>query len=337
MRYPGIRGLAALEWFELDDAGQLRLVADVGPIADVHVHLALHFGPWGRVDLQSAPRPTEHYLPVERELELDVYINKNFSSEDLSRMKSDLVWGNFRRTGPRQTHTLPNLEREMDALGIRASVLLPIELPRISNNAERWLEAARGRPLMANLGSVHPFERGFRQRLEAQKAAGIRGVKIHPAVQLLPPDHPRAMAVYRACAELELPVLWHCGPVDIEPPLGRYFSRLKHYWKAVHENPETTFVLGHSGALEFDLAMELLARYPNVWVETSSQGLPNVRRLLDEAPADRIMFGSDWPFYHQAGPLAKVLIATENQPDQRKRVLWENAARLFELDSPPPQ
>jgi len=44
------------------------------------------------------------------------------------------------------------------------------------------------------------------------------------------------------------------------------------------------------------------------------------------------MLGSDWPFYHQVVPIAKVLLATEGQPEVRRRVLWENAARLFGLD-----
>jgi predicted TIM-barrel fold metal-dependent hydrolase len=126
-------------------------------------------------------------------------------------------------------------------------------------------------------------------------------------------------------------VLFHCGPVDIEPPLGRYLSQLKHYWRAVADNPDTTFVLGHSGALQMEAALDLCKHYPNVYLETSSQGLPNVRRIVAEAPPERVMFGSDWPFYHQATPLAKVFIATEGQPETRARVLWQNAARLFEI------
>jgi predicted TIM-barrel fold metal-dependent hydrolase len=59
-----------------------------------------------------------------------------------------------------------------------------------------------------------------------------------------------------------------------------------------------------------------------------------VRRALTEGPPDRVMFGTDWPFYHQATQLAKVLMATESDPGTRSRVLWENAARLFDLEAP---
>jgi predicted TIM-barrel fold metal-dependent hydrolase len=56
-----------------------------------------------------------------------------------------------------------------------------------------------------------------------------------------------------------------------------------------------------------------------------------VRRILERAPEERVLFGSDWPFYHQAVPLAKVLLATEGAPRTRRRVLRDNAARLLGL------
>ena len=55
---------------------------------------------------------------------------------------------------------------------------------------------------------------------------------------------------------------------------------------------------------------------------------------LAEGPTDRIMHGSDWPFYHLAISIAKVLIATEGDAALRRAVLWENAARLFGFAAP---
>ena len=81
-------------------------------------------------------------------------------------------------------------------------------------------------------------------------------------------------------------------------------------------------------------ALALARRHPHVYLEISSQSLPNIRTILDRAPGERVLFGSDWPFYHQAIPLAKVLIATEGRPALRRRVLWENAAQLFGLSGP---
>jgi hypothetical protein len=326
------RALARLPWFR-SDGGRLTLREPLGcPVLDVHTHLALSYLLPGGVDLAARHPETEHYLPLGRAIELDVYANRNFSDDDLRRLRRDLTWASATRGGMRRTHTAPNLLAEMDELGITRAVLLPIDFPFLSQNAERYLDVAAREPRFLAFGSVHPFARDPADRLRAQDARGARGVKVHPAVQLVAPDHPRAVALYRVCGELGLPVLWHCGPVGIEPPLGRRLSQVKHYWGAIRACPETTFVLGHSGALQFELGLELSLRYPNVWLEVSSQSLGNVRRIVAEGPPDRVLFGSDWPFYHQSLALAKVLLATEGDPAARRRILWDNGARLLGLE-----
>lgn len=302
---------------------------DIGPIIDVHCHLALSYGRKVKVDLYREHDRTQHYLPMERPLDLEVYSNSNFAPQDLKRLKRDLGLRVFTAGGMRATHTVPNLTREMADLGIAASVLLPIDFPWLSRNAETYLEVASQRTDLISLGSVHPHDKNAAEKLDRQKALGARGIKIHPAVQTIAPDSPRSMALYRLCAERDLPVLWHCGPVGIETRLGRYLSQLKHYWRAVRENPDTTFVLGHAGARQPEQALELAQQYDNVWLEISCLGLGAVRRIVREAPSDRIMFGSDWPFYHQAIPLVKALMATEECPEIRPRLFFENAARLF--------
>lgn len=328
--------LARLPWFEVRD-GRLRLRdPEVGPMIDVHTHLALSFGTKpATVDLHREHPRTEHYLPVERPIDLDVYINKNFTAEDLARAKRDLSIDSLRDRGMRRTHTAPNLAREMADLGVVSSVLLPIDFPFLSRNADTWLAAAARTPGLLSMGSVHPYTRGVRGKLERQKAAGARGVKVHPAVQMIKPDARRPMELYRHCGELGLPVLFHCGPVDIETRLGRYLSQVRHYVAAVRDNPDTLFVLGHSGALQMEQALELARTCDNVWLELASQSISNIRTILKQGPTDRVMSGSDWPFYHQATAMAKVLIATDGDPVLRRKVMWQNAARLFDLEVEP--
>jgi len=325
--------LAELPWFELHQ-GRLRLGDDqVGPIIDFHTHLALTYGRRRSIDLSAAPGPTRHYLPMSGPLDMDVYQNVNFTADDLGAMKRDLGLGSFTKGGMRATHTAPNLIGEMNDLGIAHSVLLPIDLPFLSHNAETYLELVTSTPELISYGSVHPLSRDAADRLAAQKRAGAMGVKLHPAVQLIAADHPKAMALYPVCADLGLPVLWHCGPVGIEAAISRRRCQLKHYWRAVHDHPDTTFVLGHSGALQMELGLELAKRYPNVYLELASQGYANVERIIREAPIERVMYGSDWPFYHQAIGIAKVLLATRDRPTERRLVLHDNAAQLLGLSA----
>ena len=330
-RFDSLRDLTKLPWFELRDGRVVVSDPSVGTAIDTHTHLALSFVRPNQVDLQRGHAQTEHYLPADRAFDLDVYVNKNFLPADLHRMERDLSIGALTSGGMRATHTVPNLTREMGELQVSQSVLLPIDWPALSDNATTWLTTVRGDKRFIGFGSVHPYARDVARKLDRQVALGARGIKVHPAVQLVHPAAARALELYKLCAERDLPVFWHCGPVDIEPPLGRYLSQVRHYEKAIAENPGTTFVLGHAGALQMDTAIGFARRYSNVWLEIASQSLSNVRRLVDEAPPGRLMFGTDWPFYHQAVGLAKVFIATEGNAAARHALLRGNAERLLKL------
>lgn len=330
--FANLLDLARLPWFDVDD-GRL-VVADraVGPVIDMHAHIALAYLLPLRVDVHRQTPRTEHYLPDCCAIDFEGYQNRNFTPAALAALKRDLTLGSLRRDGMRATHTVPNLVREMDELGIAHSVLLPIDLPYLSRNAAHALEAARRQARLISFGSVHPIVDRVAARLDDQAHAGARGVKMHPAVQLMAPNHPRAMALYRYCGERDLPLLWHCGPVGIELESGRRRSQVALYEQPIAAHPRTRFVLGHAGALQMERALDLACRYPNVWLELSGQSLTNVRAILDRADPDRVVYGSDWPFYHQAIGIAKVLLATEGREHLRRKVLHDNAAALLDLD-----
>lgn len=331
-RFANLGELARLEWFAPTDGGRVTLKdRRIGPILDMHAHLALGYGGPPKVDLWRRHEATRHYLPISNALDLDVYVNRNFEPAQLSAMKQDLTVFSLGRHGMRETHTIPNLLREMDDLGILGTVILPIDFPALSDNARAYLEAARAEPRLISFGSVHPYSLNPEQRLDAQVALGARGIKVHPAVQLIRPDDPRACRLYRWCGERGIPVLWHCGPVGIEPRLGRHLSQVRWYERPITENPRTTFILGHSGGLQPDEAMALCRRHPNVVLELASQSLPVIREIVTQVDPGRVVFGSDWPFYHQAISLAKVLVATRDRPELRRPILHDNAARLLKL------
>jgi hypothetical protein len=328
-RFDNLLDLARLPYFEVKDGALVLADPSLGPAIDLHTHLALSYVLPNRVDLGREWPETERYLPASRPIDLEVYSNRNFTPEDLGALKYDLSLASVTAGGMRRTHTIPNLRREMEGLGVRQSVLLAIDFPALSDNAGTWLDAARGADDFVVFGSVHPFRPNLEAELDRQVALGARGIKVHPAVQTIRPDMDRALRLYRASGARKLPVLLHCGPVDIEPPLGRYLSQVRFYERGIAECPETTFVLGHSGALQLDEGIALSRRYPNVWLEVASQSLPGVRRILAEGPPDRICFGSDWPFYALGFALAKVFIATEGDDRLRRAMLHENATRLL--------
>lgn len=327
--------LARLPWFELRDTTRIVVVDDtIGPVIDSHTHLAMSYLRRNPVDLDSSTPSTAYYLPVTLPVDLELYSNKNFDAASLFAMKLDVSVLGLTAQGMRTTHTAPNLLRDMDALHISHSVVLPVDLPIGAQNTDTTLAACARYDRLVPFGSVHPYHRDPEQRLDRAVAGGARGVKLHPNGQFIAPDHPRTVHLCGRCGARGLPVLFHCGPVGIEPAAARRRSQVDRYERAIAENPDTTFVLGHSGALEHDQALRFASRYPNTYYEVSCLGLPALRTVLDTVPAERILYGTDWPFYHQGLTLARVLIATDDAPDLRRAVLHDNAARLYGLTPP---
>ena len=149
------------------------------------------------------------------------------------------------------------------------------------------------------------------------------------AAQRFFPDAPEAMPIYEECARLGLPVVFHGGRAGIEPAYTHQFTLMRHYEGALRRFPELPFVIGHAGARDVADAIPLAQRNPNAWLGIHGQGVTTLHELIERVGADRLLFGSDWPFYHLAATLAKVLIVTEGRPDDRYAILRGNADRLL--------
>lgn len=341
-RYKGYRGLAELPWFEIDSFGILRMIDESVPKAiDMHCHfgMSLLFKP--KLDLQLRTERVRHLLDCDEtdpgcDLDLDVYINANFTDPDLSRLQCQtLGQGTFGSEFAR-TQTIPNLLAEMDATRVEKSMILPIafNLPFGDDLAERWWEAIVSSDSSERLlagASVHPRDVRKIERLEAFAAQGARVIKMHPTVQAFYPDEPDAMEIYEAADRLGMVIFFHGGRAGIEPASRQPYALPRHYEGALSAFPNLPFVLGHAGARDGDDMLELGLRYENAWFGLHGQGVTHLDTMIKRTGGERLLFGTDWPFYHLAATLAKVLIVTE-APERkaiRHAILRGNAERLL--------
>jgi len=342
--YRGYRGLAELPWFELDSGGELRCVADdIPPAIDIHCHFGMSLLLAPEIDLQARTERVQHLLDCDAQepgcdLDLDVYINANFSEDDLWELRkgvvAQLVWG----SAAAATQTIPNLLAEMDATRVGEALILPIAfgLPFGDDLCERWMaaiaEAGVGDRLLLG-ASVHPRDPERIAKLERYAAAGARAVKLHPTMQRFYPDEPEVMDIYQACERLGLAVVFHAGRAGIEPEATHRYALPRHFEGALSSFPKIDFVLGHAGARDVATMLPLALRYENAWLDIHGQGVTTLREMLDATGGERMLYGTDWPFYHLAATLAKVLIVTEGKPEQRDAVLRGNAVRLLGLST----
>jgi predicted TIM-barrel fold metal-dependent hydrolase len=295
------------------------------------------------IDLLARKERVQHILDCDAEepgcpLDLDVYINANFRAKDMRSLYwnsvSQLLWGSRKEA----THTIPNLLDEMDATSVAQAMILPIAfgLPFGDNLTEQFMaaieRAGAGDRLLYG-ASVHQSDPKAAEKLRRYAKAGARMVKLHPAGARFFPDAEEMFPIYRACDELGLPVIFHGGRAGIEPEYSHQFTLIRHYEGALREFPNLQFVLAHAGARDVEDAIKLADRYPNLWYGTHGQGVTVLARLIEEVGSDRLLFGSDWPFYHLAASLAKVLIVTEGKPEVRHAMLRGNAERLLGLKS----
>ncbi len=150
------------------------------------------------------------------------------------------------------------------------------------------------------------------------------GVKLHPLLDGYHPNDPVLHPLYRLLVDRNLPVLIHCGhPIFTLP------------WsieEAIVAFPEAKVVLGHMGhgnIVYINASIDVAARNPNVYLETS--GMPmhtKIREAVERVGADRILYGSDAPFHHPRVEMEKVRLSGLDE-DIVERVLSRNGRALF--------
>jgi hypothetical protein len=339
LRFEGYRGLARLPWFELDDTGRLRVRAGIPRAIDLHGHLGRGMGLAPAVDLLRTTPRVRYELDCDRDdppcpLDLDVYVNANFTDAMLKELRWDTIRGLVLGSRAAQTHTVPNLLAEMEATGVEQVVVLPIafNLPFDDDPVLAVLDAIEkggGSGRLVPFASVHPRDARKREKLRDYVARGARGVKLHPEFQRFYPDAPEAMEIYEECGRLGLPVLFHCGRSGIEPEFLRRYALIRRYVGAIEAFPDVRFILGHAGARDVAEAVPLARRSENVWLEISSQGVTSIGEIVAAVGERKVVYGTDWPFYPLAVSLAKVLIVTEGRPNARHAILRGNALELL--------
>ncbi len=333
MIFKDIHDLTRLDYFEKNAKDQLVLCEGVAEkIIDMHTHLGIKLLSGSSLDLDREDDEAPTLFPDRGDsIDLSEYSPRSFSDENQKISQTETVKQAFPMKGYSDAHTPKNLIKEMDKNYVTHSVILAIDFhPGInSHNSKTFMEASKKHERLIPFVSVHPKELNMERKVRDFREQGAVGMKIHPPMQFIYADSKDCMKMTKLCGELNMPCLFHSGSSDIQPRFQDKYCRIEHWWKPVQEQPETTFILAHGGIYYWKELIELAKANDNVWIELSGQPPAHIKEMIDAGLEDRIMFGSDWPFYVEALPLVKVLVATEGAPDVREKVLYKNAQRLL--------
>ncbi|MCW5981041.1 MAG: amidohydrolase [Bryobacteraceae bacterium] len=224
--------------------------------------------------------------------------------------------------------TVESLLAEMDRNAVGRAVISPAgEFAAVRNREgnNQVADAVRSAPdRFIGFAAVNPWTRadGVAELRRARDELGLTGLVIHPMLQGFEANDPLAFPLVEEGIRLGMLVYVTGGapllavPYKIADLAGRY--------------PEGRFIMGHAGwDFHFDV-LYCLEACPNLWAETSKTELANLESIARTRGADRLLFGSDYPFSTYESEIAKVRLTPGVTEADAERILGRNALELLE-------
>ncbi len=124
-----------------------------------------------------------------------------------------------------------------------------------------------------------------------------------------------------------------------------------NYSRVLREFPELTLIIAHLGRIYFRETLALAKRYPNAYFDTSSavpgdengeklaqaetflgplQSNDEVVEFINNVGVDRVLFGSDYPWFHPGYDLKRFLKLGFTDEEEQS-ILGGNARRILAL------
>ena len=219
--------------------------------------------------------------------------------------------------------------RAMDAAGIDRSCVFNIFHPDggpgndttaafVDRHPDRFIGFAYVSPTMPE--TIRPeLERAIDE-------LGMPAIKIYPPYTPYPLDDSAWDPVYGFADERGLAIIAHTGG---EPTAGP-----DQFGRAAARFPNAFFVAAHTGNIEPYRSQAIAAARDNAnyYLETcSTYRQPGVvERIVAEAGAERVLFGSDTPLMDPRPQLGKIVTADIDAAAKRL-ILGDNARRLLRL------
>jgi hypothetical protein len=268
-------------------------------------------------------------------------------------MRGELHWAELctrRRKDGRPVQSFPSvaeLLRAMDAAGVARAGLLGWYWENPKSCAEQnrfYARVVRAHPdRLSAFATVHP-EAGRSAALDEVRRAhgeGLCGLgELSPHAQGFAVKDAVFGDVLRLAARLRLPVNLHVTDPASGPYPGRVETPLRDFVWLARSFPRTTFILAHWGGL-LPLRVPAASKLANVYYDTAASpllyGQDIWQRFLAKVPAERVLFGSDFPLnlYPRIDAAANMtsFVAEAHRgavdAGQLLAVLRDNAARII--------
>ncbi|PZG22655.1 amidohydrolase family protein [Nonomuraea aridisoli] len=218
--------------------------------------------------------------------------------------------------------------RVMDRCGVAHAVLsshLAIQLDAAAGNAATAAIVGQAPDRFSGYLTVNPWQDPDGELARWGDDPRFVGIKLHPDLHDYPLTGARYAPVWEFAAASRFPVLTHTYS-------GSPYNDLRHVDEVAARHPGVTLLAGHSGVtpLGIDQSIEVAKRHERVILEVcgSYNSGADIVRMVREVGADRVVYGSDFPFIDLRMSLGRILFS-QLTDEERAAVLGGTVTGLL--------
>lgn len=236
------------------------------------------------------------------------------------------------------------LLKQMDEAEIQTSVLYALYAPIVYASNEYVASLCKKHPdRFMGFASVDPKKENARDILKKGiEELGLKGIKLHPALQDFDPSSERYFWIYEEAQKWGIPVVFHIGSTTFGSLAKLSLANPLLIDDIAVRFPTLRILLTHLGTLWEDEAFMVVEKNPYVFIDTAAY-LYEIPKLLTEdlisrVGEDKFIFGTDYPQpspphpVHQMKDFVDVIRGLSISQDRKEKILCKNFERL--LSSP---
>lgn len=233
--------------------------------------------------------------------------------------------------------TMEQLIASMDRAGVAQALtwLRPPYMREIAESNAYVYEAAHRYPdRILGFGWADPHLGIDRMKDEIKRCIeeyGFYGIKLNGAQNNFYIDGSLSLPLVEYIARMNTVLAFHIGTDAFEATHPYRLGKIARMY------PETRILMVHAGGVGFsdlsNAAIEMLAEYPNITAIGSAIRPANVLKIIQRVGADRLCFGSDFPFnlIHVEVAAYQALMHSELTEEEQQWVWCGNISRVLNL------
>ncbi len=229
---------------------------------------------------------------------------------------------------PRKEWRETELIKIMDAYGIDRAIVFPtsnFKESHFSRSNDLIARAVKEYPdRLIGFARINPHrgEKAVQELIRAKEKLELKGVKLHPTMEIFPANGRIVHPIMRAATQLQIPVVFHSGtpPYALPSQIADVAVRF----------PRIPVIMAHMGkSLGFD-AIASAKRSRNIILETSgaSSRIGLIEGAVNSIGIKRVVFGTDWPCCHPAPEKTKIEVL-ELSREEKEAILGGNIMRIL--------